>query len=116
VEIIQNELDFDAISVSTPNTRRLEDFLPLPDTIPLLMLIPAFNSIYSDVAHKAMSLQPNAKQVWMSGIIYCSLFGKINRATMGDKFRAGLLLESQLNIAYHRNEGVSISFDDVEDT
>eukprot|EP00978_Attheya_sp_CCMP212_P023736 scaffold73267_cov62-Attheya_sp.AAC.1 len=63
-----------------------------------------------------MSLQPNAKQVRMGGILYCSLFGKINRATMGDELRAGLLSESQLTKAYHRNEGVSISFDDVDDT
>jgi len=90
LEDIQDGLDFDAISVSTSNTRGLsryllEDFLPLPNTTPLLMLIPASHSIYSEVTQKAMSLQPNAMKVRMGGLIYCSLFGKINRATMGDK-------------------------------
>jgi hypothetical protein len=121
VEDVQSDLDFEAITVSTSNTRRLsryliEDFLPLPDTTPLLLLIPVSKSVYSPVARKAMSLQPKATQVRMGGILYFSIFGKINRATMGDDYRAGLLSESQLMIAYHRNEGVSISFDGVEDT
>ena len=72
---IHNKFDYESSSVITSNTRRLsryilEDFLPLPEQTPLLLLIPTANSIYSDVAQKAKSIQPDAKELRMGGILY----------------------------------------------
>jgi hypothetical protein len=121
-DLIQNdfneECDEEALEVTTTNTRRLsrymlEDFITLPASTRLLLMIPITESPWSAMAKLGLECQPTASVVRMGGIEFYKVTGHILSANLALELTSGYLSESQLNTCFNQNDGVSIGIDGV---
>eukprot|EP00978_Attheya_sp_CCMP212_P004432 scaffold9688_cov60-Attheya_sp.AAC.3 len=110
---ISEDVDAEAESVLTSDTRRLshyllEAFTVLPEKTPLVLLIPIKNSTFSGKAKSAVTSQPGAGIICMGSLFYFKMMATIFFATLGMELFGGLMSEAQLLLAFNRRDGVSI--------
>eukprot|EP00978_Attheya_sp_CCMP212_P011984 scaffold29690_cov59-Attheya_sp.AAC.11 len=117
---ISEDIDAEAESVLTSDTRRLsryllEDFILLPEKTPLLvLLIPIKDSTFSAKGKSAVTSQPDAGIIWMGGLVFFKIMAPIFCATLGMELFGGLMSEAQLLLAFNRRDGVSIDITGVD--
>jgi hypothetical protein len=112
------ECDVDATNVTTTDTRRLsrfmlEDFITLPASTPLLLMVPTTNSPWSALAKMGAHCQPDGAVVRMGGIDFYKVMGHILSANLALDLTSGYLSESQLKTCFKQNDGVSIQIEGV---
>jgi hypothetical protein len=91
----------------------LEDFITLPASTRLLLMIPITESPWSAMAKLGLECQPTASVVRMGGIEFYKVTGHILSANLALELTSGYLSESQLNTCFNQNDGVSIGIDGV---
>jgi hypothetical protein len=115
--LFNEDCDDEAINVTTTDTRRLsrlllEDFIVLPVMTPLLLMIPTAGSPWSALVESGIDYQQEpATVVRMGGIDFYKVMGHILSANLALELTTGYLSESQLNICFKQNDGVSIQID-----